>query len=683
MTKRAIASTLVICTVAILLAVLMTPKGSSAQALPQVNPSSFSPRGTADTSSMLRLVWTTLNIPEGTPSITGYEVQYREDIEGTDWISHVFDSNATTTETTITGLKPDTAYLAQVRAVNADGPGTWSMAFWAMTTKTVLTVAFSSATYTVREGETATTTVTVTPTADRDVTVTVEITDGTGATLSGLDNNMLTIVNGENSASFTISGDDDDDEVNGEVTLTLTPDEYEEGLVKGTPYTAIVTIIDDDGTNNPPVITTTSPITVQENQTAVATLEAADPDDDPITRWSISGGADSTLFSLTKDGVLTFVAAPDYENPKDDTNDNSYVVKVIASDGTDDSAELTLTVNVTDVNEPPPQMELPAFSASGTADTTTMLLLQWTALVLPEGTPIVTSYDVQYRLKGETDWIDLDFDSVATTTETTITGLASNTNYEAQVRAVNVEGSGDWSPAASAKTAEARLTVAFSSDTYSVGEGEETTITVTVTPVADCDMMVAVEITDGTGATISGLTNGMLTIARGNSSADFTVSGEQDDDVTDNAVTLTLSPYEYACNVVLGSPSTATVTIIDDEEPNNPPVIATTSPITVKENQTVVATLEATDSDNDSITGWSITGGADLTLFNLTNGGVLTFVTAPDYENPTDDGSDNGYEVEVTASDGTDDSTPKPESTEGGRRVSVLKRQEGAPVLLG
>ena len=26
---------------------------------------------------------------------------------------------------------------------------------------------------------------------------------------------------------------------------------------------------------------------------------------------------------------------------------------------------------------------------------------------------------------------------------------------------------------------------------------------------------------------------------------------------------------------------------------------------------------------------------------------------------------------------------PKPESTEGGRRVSVLSRQEGAPVLLG
>ena len=30
-----------------------------------------------------------------------------------------------------------------------------------------------------------------------------------------------------------------------------------------------------------------------------------------------------------------------------------------------------------------------------------------------------------------------------------------------------------------------------------------------------------------------------------------------------------------------------------------------------------------------------------------------------------------------------DAGTAKPESTEGGRRVSVLKRQEGAPVLLG
>ena len=125
-----------------------------------------------------------------------------------------------------------------------------------------------------------------------------------------------------------------------------------------------------------------------------------------------------------------------------------------------------------------------------------------------------------------------------------------------------------------------------------------------------------------------------LTIERGQSSASFTISGDQDNDNVDDVVTLTLTTN--ADGVTLGSPSTTTVTI---EEPNNPPVITTTSPITVKENQTAVATLEATDSDDDPITGWSITGGADQRSVQPDQyDGVLSFKTAPDYENPMDDG---------------------------------------------
>ena len=105
--------------------------------------------------------------------------------------------------------------------------------------------------------------------------------------------------------------------------------------------------------NTPPVITTTSPVSVGENQTAVDTLEATDPDDDPITGWSITSGADDSLFNLTDDGLLTFHTAPDYENPTDAGGDNSYTFEVTASDGTADSAPLTLTVNVTDISEPP------------------------------------------------------------------------------------------------------------------------------------------------------------------------------------------------------------------------------------------------------------------------------------------------------------------------------------------
>ena len=87
--------------------------------------------------------------------------------------------------------------------------------------------------------------------------------------------------------------------------------------------------------------------------------------------------------------------------------------------------------------------------------------------------------------------------------------------------------------------------------------------------------MVTVTMT-GSGATLPGLTDGMLTIERGQSSVSFTISGDQDDDnATDDKVTLTLSKDEDTYNVVLGNP--ATVTILDDEVPNYPPAFATTT----------------------------------------------------------------------------------------------------------
>ena len=486
------------------------------------------------------------------------------------------------------------------------------------------------------------------PTADRDITVMVTMT-GTGATLSGLTNGTLTIERGANSGSFAIAGDEDDDATDGEVTLTLdaNQDDY---VFPGSPFTATVTIIDDEEPNKPPVIATISPITVEENQTAVATLEATDSDNDPITGWSITGGADSALFDLTNGGALTFKTAPDYENPTDVGADNSYLVVVTASDGKDDSAELTLTVNVTDVNEPPDAPTGLSVSPNEENPTTT-LDVSWTA---PDttGIPPITGYDVQYRVHGQTDWLYHNFDSVGTTTNTTVSDLASNTTYQVQVRAKNDEGEGPWAMD-SGTTEKAQLTVAFTSATYTVDEGSNTDINVNVAPTADRNVTVTVTMTS-TGATLSGLgTGNALTIERDQSSASFTISGDQDNDNVDDVVTLTLTTN--ADGVTLGSPSTTTVTI---EEPNIPPVVATTSPVTVNENQTGVATLVASDADDDPIAGWSITGGADSGLFNLTNDGVLSFKTAPDYENPRDTGSNNSYEIEVTASDGTDNSAP-------------------------
>ena len=69
------------------------------------------------------------------------------------------------------------------------------------------------------------------------------------------------------------------------------------------------------------------------------------------------------------------------------------------------------------------------------------------------------------------------------------------------------------------------------------------------------------------------------------------------------------------------------------------------------ENTTAVATYTASGT-NAASSSWSVTGGADAGLFRIP-GGVLTFNTAPDYENPADTGGDNVYNVTVEADDGT------------------------------
>ena len=68
-----------------------------------------------------------------------------------------------------------------------------------------------------------------------------------------------------------------------------------------------------------------------------------------------------------------------------------------------------------------------------------------------------------------------------------------------------------------------------------------------------------------------------------------------------------------------------------------------------------MGTVEATDADAlDSITGYALSGGADQDKFSIdTNSGALTFQSAPNYEAPTDDDTDNAYAVEVTATGGT------------------------------
>jgi autotransporter-associated beta strand protein len=85
---------------------------------------------------------------------------------------------------------------------------------------------------------------------------------------------------------------------------------------------------------------------------------------------------------------------------------------------------------------------------------------------------------------------------------------------------------------------------------------------------------------------------------------------------------------------------------------NTAPTITSGGTFSVAENSTAVTTVAATDAEANALT-YSIAGGSDADKFWIDPGtGVLTFLSAPDYESPTDLGANNVYNLTVVVSDG-------------------------------
>ena len=78
-----------------------------------------------------------------------------------------------------------------------------------------------------------------------------------------------------------------------------------------------------------------------------------------------------------------------------------------------------------------------------------------------------------------------------------------------------------------------------------------------------------------------------------------------------------------------------------------------TASVSVTENTTAVTTVTATDASPGQTLTYSISGGVDAAKFTINSStGALSFVSAPNYESPTDSGGNNVYDVIVTVEDG-------------------------------
>ena len=89
---------------------------------------------------------------------------------------------------------------------------------------------------------------------------------------------------------------------------------------------------------------------------------------------------------------------------------------------------------------------------------------------------------------------------------------------------------------------------------------------------------------------------------------------------------------------------------------NQPPTITSAATATIAENSTgVVFDIDATDPENEAITFALVATSVDASLFAINAAtGALSFIAAPDFEDASDSDKNNQYEIQISASDGTD-----------------------------
>ena len=422
--------------------------------------------------------------------------------------------------------------------------------------------------------------------------------------------------------------------------VTVTAKDGATGNTVATQYNFNVTDLNDTA----PAITSSATVGVNENSTAVTTVTSTDPDlTGGPTTYSISG-ADFALFNIdTNTGVLTFIGAPDYETPGDAGANNVYNITVTATDGINSSNQ-NMIITVNDLND-----NSPVITSLATASVSENQTAAYDANATDADT---VGGPITYSIVGGLDQSLFSIDS-STGVVTFIAapnfeapGDNGNNNvYDIVVEAKDAGGNLDTQAVAITVTDVNDNGPVFTSlATATVAENQTAVLTATTSDADTVGTIPATfSITGGADAAKFAITSGgILTFI---SAPDF----EAKADVGGNNV------YDVQITANDGTNTTVqnvAVTLTDVND--NAPVFTSPTTKIANENQTAVMTVTTTDADTVGTipATFTITGGADMALFGITAGGVLTFNAAPNFEAPADSGGDGTYDIIVTATDG-------------------------------
>ena len=477
------------------------------------------------------------------------------------------------------------------------------------------------------------------------------------------------------SASFAI------DPTTGELTFLASPDfelptdsdanntyvvvvRVSDGISVDVDQTITITVTDTNDHN--PAIGSTATANFAEN-TSIATtakdVNATDADAIDTVTYSIVAVGDDALsldsgsFAISSTtGVLTFLVSPNFEVPTDSDTNNTYVVVVRVSDGTND-VDQTVTITVTDTTDVPvigstatanfaenTSIATVAKDVNATdADVIDSLVYSIVAvgddaLSLDSASFAIDSDSGELTFLASPDF-ELPTDSDTNNTYVVVVRVSDGTNDVDQTVTITVTPANDHSPVIgstdSANFAENTSIATTAKDVNATDADAADTLTYSIVAVGDD----ALSLDSGSFAISS--TTGVLTFLV---SPDFEVPTDSD---TNNTYVVVVRVSDGTNDV----DQTVTITVTNV---NEAPTITSSRSLFAAENGSAVGILIGTDQDAGATQSWSISGGADRAKFTINPvTGRLSLTGFQDFENPIDADFDGVFLVQVRLTDGT------------------------------
>ena len=265
--------------------------------------------------------------------------------------------------------------------------------------------------------------------------------------------------------------------------------------------------------------------------------------------------------------------------------------------------------------------------------------------------------------------------------------LTNDVEYTFELRAIKADGQvvGEASATATATAtpgADIRLlSVSYGAATYRATEGDSVSVAVRLSPAADRAVDIPITVTsgfrDGAGRLpdFGPVARGYRVLCSELEFADpFIWSPTPDTDTDDDTVILGFGTLPSG--VLTGTTSSTTVTLVDTTGTSGPLTIAGPASVCYDKDRTdAVASYEARDGQANPVSSaaWTLSG-VDSGAFGV-NAGVLRFDPGPSFEDPTDDGADNVYNVSLRAEEGARRSDLFPVA------VSVVNADDGVLTL--